>query len=56
MKKYLDQTVDLYGVERTPFAGPECGFGPWDWKHGPEMAIKTLEKLKVLVREYNRNI
>jgi len=56
MKKHLDQTIELYGVERTPFAGPECGFGPWDWNHGPEMAINTLEKLKVLIREYNRNI
>jgi methionine synthase II (cobalamin-independent) len=54
MEKHLQQTIDIYGAERIPFAGPECGFGPWDWKHGPEMAIETLEKLKIVIREYNQ--
>ncbi|MFW9809963.1 MAG: hypothetical protein ACFFE6_11365, partial [Candidatus Thorarchaeota archaeon] len=53
MEKNLHQTVDLYGVERIPFAGPECGFGPWDWKHGPEMAIATLERLNSVVCKYD---
>ncbi|MFW9926765.1 MAG: hypothetical protein ACFFDM_08370, partial [Candidatus Thorarchaeota archaeon] len=53
MEKNLHQTVDLYGVERIPFAGPECGFGPWDWKYGPEMAIATLERLKEVMSEYD---
>ncbi|MFW9982043.1 MAG: hypothetical protein ACFFE3_09040 [Candidatus Thorarchaeota archaeon] len=53
MEKNLHQTVDLYGVERIPFVGPECGFGPWDWKHGPEMAIATLERLKEVMSEYD---
>ncbi len=52
MEKNLLQTIELYGVERIPFAGPECGFGPWDWKHGSEMAVETLEKLKVVMRKY----
>jgi len=50
MQKHLQETIALYGLERTPFAGPECGFGPWDWKYGPEMAIDTLERLKDLMR------
>jgi methionine synthase II (cobalamin-independent) len=50
MEQHLDQTIDIYGVERIPFAGPECGFGPWDWKHGPEMAVATLERLKRIIK------
>ncbi|MFW9793696.1 MAG: hypothetical protein ACFFEE_05320 [Candidatus Thorarchaeota archaeon] len=55
MEKHLHDTVSHYRVERIPFVGPECGFGPWDWKHGPEMAIKTLERLKIVMREYKHN-
>jgi len=54
MEKHLSQSIDLYGVERVPFAGPECGFGPWDWKHGPEMAVATLDRLKGVLRNYNQ--
>lgn len=54
MEKHLSQNIDLYGIERIPFAGPECGFGPWDWNHGPEMAIATLERLKVVVKDYKK--
>ncbi|MFX1483858.1 MAG: hypothetical protein ACFFCP_11805 [Promethearchaeota archaeon] len=54
MEKHLHKTLELYGAERVPFAGPECGFGTWDWKHGPEMAITTLEKLKETTRRYNK--
>jgi len=54
MEKHLHQTLDLYGVERVPFAGPECGFGPWDWKHGLEMATATLDRLKEVTMRFNQ--
>ena len=54
MKKNLQQSIDLYGVERIPFAGPECGLGSWDWKHGKEMALATLERLKAVLSEFNQ--
>jgi methionine synthase II (cobalamin-independent) len=46
MTHYMKETIDHYGIERVPFAGPECGFGPWDWKNGLIMATKTLERMQ----------
>jgi methionine synthase II (cobalamin-independent) len=51
MKHYLQETINRYGIERVPFAGPECGFGPWDWKHGVNMATETLETINQVIDE-----
>ena len=51
---YLRENVERYGVERVPFAGPECGLGPWDWKHGTEMALANLSQMSSVVQEFNR--
>ncbi|MFX0053476.1 MAG: hypothetical protein ACFFAX_02580 [Promethearchaeota archaeon] len=49
MRRYLDENLELYGSERVPFAGPECGVGPWDWKYGAEMALSNLRTVKRVV-------
>ncbi|MHA2143017.1 MAG: hypothetical protein ACXADF_17525 [Candidatus Thorarchaeota archaeon] len=49
MKRYLDETLQRYGSDRVPFAGPECGIGPWDWNHGAEMALSNLETVRNVV-------
>lgn len=49
MEKHLKSTIDLYGMERVPFYGPECGLGPWDWNYGKQMAISTLHRMRSLV-------
>ncbi|MFW9798411.1 MAG: hypothetical protein ACFFE2_15340 [Candidatus Thorarchaeota archaeon] len=54
MRKYLHANIDLYGAERIPFAGPECGLGPWDWDNGRSMAIATLERMNETIREFNK--
>ena len=54
MEKHLQTNVDLYGAERVPFAGPECGLGPWDWENGTSMAITTLERMKETVSKFNQ--
>ncbi|MHA2072020.1 MAG: hypothetical protein ACW985_09580 [Candidatus Thorarchaeota archaeon] len=46
MKRYLDEYLQLYGSDRVPFAGPECGVGPWDWRHGAEMALSNLRTVR----------
>ncbi|MHA1966020.1 MAG: hypothetical protein ACXACG_09670 [Candidatus Thorarchaeota archaeon] len=51
MERHLQETINRYGIERVPFAGPECGFGPWDWKHGMSMAIETLERMNQVIDE-----
>lgn len=48
----LRECVDRYGTERIPFAGPECGLGPWDWKHGQEMALESLSRVFEVVRTF----
>ncbi|MFW9912747.1 MAG: hypothetical protein ACFFEU_09760 [Candidatus Thorarchaeota archaeon] len=45
MKRHLDETLQLYGSDRVPFAGPECGLGPWDWRNGAEMALANLRTM-----------
>jgi hypothetical protein len=51
MEHHLQETINHYGIERVPFAGPECGFGPWDWKHGLSMATETLVRMNQVIDE-----
>jgi len=53
MERHLKENINRYGIERVPFAGPECGFGPWDWKHGVSMATETLVRLNEVIDEHN---
>lgn len=46
MMRYLDEYLQLYGSDRVPFAGPECGVGPWDWQNGAEMALSNLRTVR----------
>ena len=54
MEKHLRTNIGLYGAERVPFAGPECGFGSWDWKNGFNMAITTLGRMKEALGKFNQ--
>jgi hypothetical protein len=53
MERHLQENINRYGIERVPFAGPECGFGPWDWKHGLSMAIETLARMNQVIDKNN---
>ncbi len=53
MMTALKRCVERYGVERVPFAGPECGLGSWDWPHGDAMALRNLENVNKSVGEFN---
>ena len=55
MEHHLQETINRYGIERVPFAGPECGFGPWDWKHGLSMATETLVRMNQVIEERKEN-
>ncbi|MFX1605190.1 MAG: hypothetical protein ACFFDD_04730 [Promethearchaeota archaeon] len=54
MEKHLQTNVDLYGAERVPFAGPECGLGPWDWENGTSMAVSTLKRMNETLKKFNQ--
>ena len=54
MNSQLKANIELYGLERIPFAGPECGLGSWDWKHGDTMALATLKRMRDVVQEFNK--
>jgi methionine synthase II (cobalamin-independent) len=54
MEKHLKNNVDLYGAERVPFAGPECGLGSWDWENGARMATATLERMNETLVKFNQ--
>ena len=56
MHHYLKTAVDRYGVDRIPFAGPECGLGSWDWKYGDAMALANLRNVHRIIDEFNINI
>jgi methionine synthase II (cobalamin-independent) len=56
MMNLLKSTVNRYGLERIPFAGPECGLGSWDWKYGDVMVLANLNRLRKVVSEYNQTI
>lgn len=53
MEKHLRDSLSRYGAGRIPFAGPECGFGTWDWKHGSVMAAETLERMDQVIQRTN---
>ncbi|MFW9944605.1 MAG: hypothetical protein ACFFB7_06365 [Candidatus Sifarchaeia archaeon] len=53
MMTTLRRCIERYGVERVPFAGPECGLGSWDWPHGDAMAIRNLENVNKNVVKLN---
>lgn len=53
MQKLLQTAIQRYGTDRTPFAGPECGLGSWDWKHGDTMVLENLTRLHDVVSEFN---
>jgi len=53
MERHLKENINRYGIERVPFAGPECGFGPWDWNHGMSMAIETLARMNQVIDDNN---
>jgi methionine synthase II (cobalamin-independent) len=50
----LKECVDRYGVERIPFAGPECGLGPWDWRCGQAMALESLSRISTVIKDFNQ--
>jgi methionine synthase II (cobalamin-independent) len=54
LTRTLEDCVAHYGSERVPFAGPECGLGPWDWKHGQAMALESLTRISQVVKEFNQ--
>ena len=53
VQSYLDAAINRYGVDRVPFAGPECGLGSWDWTYGDNMAIENLERVRQVVDAFN---
>jgi hypothetical protein len=53
MMNALEKCVEMYGVQRVPFAGPECGLGPWDWPYGDIMALRNLQTVSRCVEEFN---
>jgi methionine synthase II (cobalamin-independent) len=53
MHHYLKMAVQRYGVDRIPFAGPECGLGSWDWKFGDAMVLANLKNLHHVVTHFN---
>jgi len=53
MQQRLHTAIQRYGIDRTPFAGPECGLGSWDWKYGDTMALENLTRLRDVVSEFN---
>jgi methionine synthase II (cobalamin-independent) len=52
-QQLLHTAIQRYGKDRTPFAGPECGLGSWDWKHGDTMVLENLTRLRDVVSEFN---
>ena len=54
MMQYLKAAVDRHGIDRIPFAGPECGLGSWDWQFGDAMVLANLRNLRQMVEKFNR--
>jgi len=50
----LKECVNRYGGERIPFAGPECGLGPGDWRCGQAMALESLARVSEVIKEFNQ--
>jgi hypothetical protein len=53
MHSLLKTAIKRYGVDRIPFAGPECGLGSWDWTYGDDMVIANLERVREVVAAFN---
>jgi hypothetical protein len=53
MQSLLDAAIQRYGVNRIPFAGPECGLGSWDWPHGDHMVTASLARTREVVTAFN---
>ncbi|MFX1369039.1 MAG: hypothetical protein ACFFAY_10605 [Promethearchaeota archaeon] len=49
MRSILNEYVERYGSEGIPFAGPECGLGPWDWTNGADMALANLRTMRLVL-------
>ncbi|MFW9934200.1 MAG: hypothetical protein ACFFDU_01540 [Candidatus Thorarchaeota archaeon] len=56
MMHYLQTAVNRYGLDRIPFAGPECGLGSWNWKYGDDMALTSLKRLHQIVMDFTKTI
>lgn len=56
MLHYLKFAVQRYGLDRIPFAGPECGLGSWDWKFGDTMVLANLRNQRRVITEFNATL
>ncbi|MFX1510872.1 MAG: hypothetical protein ACFFBR_11265 [Promethearchaeota archaeon] len=54
MQQYLSHAIDRYGADRVPFAGPECGFGSWNWNYGDEMVLANLRTMHRVITTFNQ--
>ncbi|MGQ9469752.1 MAG: hypothetical protein ACUVTD_08060 [Nitrososphaerales archaeon] len=50
MKKRLKKIVDNYGIERVPYAGPECGMKSFP---SYECALEYLKRASFVIKEFN---
>jgi 5-methyltetrahydropteroyltriglutamate--homocysteine methyltransferase len=53
MKKRLAETVDRFGVERVPYAGPECGLKGFP---NYDCALECLRRVSNAVKTYLKNV
>lgn len=53
MKKRLTKIVDQFGVERVPYAGPECGLKGFPTY---ECALECLRRVSKAVKTYQKNV
>jgi len=55
IKKRLERTVEFFGEERVPYAGPECGLGGHYVGKYPfyDCAIEYLKRIASVVKDYN---
>jgi len=53
MKKRLVEIVDRFGVERVPYAGPECGLKSFPTY---ECALKCLRRVSSVVKNYPEDV
>ena len=51
MKKRLVEIVNRFGVERVPFAGPECGLKSFPTY---ECALESLRRVSSTVKNYSK--
>ena len=51
MSHRLEKVVDRFGVERVPYAGPECGFGGWP---GYDYAFEGLRRVSAAIQKFHK--